>query len=127
MSAISDLGDGYGQNLKSLEAYEASIEKGFLAVERGHLLTDEDVIIRRHITNLMCNFKTSWSERDSLSAKLDQVLTSLEEMENDGLVKRFATGLEITPKGEEFARNICMKFDLCDRDRDSDRFVIRDS
>src|SRR5690606_22230424 len=62
VSSISDSWYAFAQNEKALEDYYKRIELNELPVFRGHLLTDEDLIIRRHILNLMCSFKTSWED-----------------------------------------------------------------
>ena len=43
------------QNEKSVEAYTERVNQGIIPIFRGHLLTSEDLIIRKHILNLMCN------------------------------------------------------------------------
>ena len=65
VSSISDSWYSFAQNEKTVEEYEASINKGELSVYRGHILTEEDLIMRRHILNLMCNLETSW-ENDNM-------------------------------------------------------------
>ncbi|MPT34435.1 MAG: oxygen-independent coproporphyrinogen III oxidase, partial [Flavobacterium sp.] len=62
MSSISDSWYAFAQNEKTLEDYYARLEQNELAVFKGHILTDEDLIIRRHILNLMCRFQTSWTQ-----------------------------------------------------------------
>jgi len=81
-------------------------------VYRGHLLTDEDVILRQHILNLMCHFTTSWNEKSGNFEGLSEVVARLQEMENDGLLIRKDNGIVVTEKGKPFVRNICMAFDL---------------
>ena len=60
VSSISDSWYSFAQNVKNLEEYYQLLEWDKLPVLRGHLLTDEDLIIRKHILNLMCQFETSW-------------------------------------------------------------------
>lgn len=59
MSAISDSWYSFSQNEKSLKEYQNIINKGELPVTKGHLLTEEDLVIRQHILNIMCHFETS--------------------------------------------------------------------
>ncbi|WP_297333397.1 oxygen-independent coproporphyrinogen III oxidase [Flavobacterium sp.] len=112
VSSISDSWYSFAQNEKNLEAYYRKLEENILPVFRGHLLTDEDLIIRRHILNLMCCFKTSWKEENAFFKELPEILDSLTEMKHDGLIEITAYSLTVTEKGKAFVRNICMAFDL---------------
>jgi len=111
VSAISDSWYGFAQNVKGVEEYQNLIENQISPVYRGHILTKEDLIIRKHILNLMCNFKTTWNT-DNIFEELPQVIHSLEEMHNDGLVEFGDDFLKITKRGKPFVRNACMAFDL---------------
>lgn len=112
MSAIGDSWYGFAQNEKELEQYYARLEKDELPIFRGHLLNTEDLIIRRHILNLMCLLETHWDKPEQQFNELPNVLTRLKEMENDGLIEISDNALKITDSGRLFARNICMSFDL---------------
>lgn len=112
VSSISDSWYSFAQNEKNIEDYYKRIEADELPIFRGHLLTDEDLIIRKHILNLMCRLTTSWSETEGAFAELPDVLIGLKEMENDGLLKFGQNSLQVTEKGKPFVRNICMAFDL---------------
>ena len=112
VSSISDSWYGFAQNEKELEAYYARLEQNELPVFRGHLLTEEDLIIRKHILNLMCQFSTSWHHSKNYFTALPDVLNQLTEMEKDGLLVISENSLVITEKGKPFIRNICMAFDL---------------
>jgi oxygen-independent coproporphyrinogen-3 oxidase len=112
VSAISDSWYGFAQNVKSVEEYYHLVEEGIIPVYRGHILNDEDLIIRKHILNLMCNFKTSWLEHRMLFEELQEVLVNLREFENDGLLEFERKQVIVTEKGKPFIRNICMAFDL---------------
>ena len=76
------------------------------------MLSQEDLIIRRHILNLMCAFTTSWENPAQHFPELPQVLAQLDEMQQDGLLQRHAHGIRVTERGKPFVRNICMAFDL---------------
>src|SRR5205085_12286107 len=84
---------------------------GELPVFRGHVLNDEDLVLRRHILNLMTRFCTDWRAPDLYVPYLDTAHEQLAEMSRDGLVKLFADRCEITTDGRPFLRNICMAFD----------------
>ncbi len=111
MSAISDSWYAFAQNEKTVEDYQKRVEAGEIPVVRGHILTEEDLIIRQHILNLMCRLETSWSENTYLP-EIQQSLEKLKEMEADGLVKLSENHITITEKGRAFTRNVAMTFDL---------------
>ncbi|WP_177734210.1 oxygen-independent coproporphyrinogen III oxidase [Flavobacterium inviolabile] len=111
VSSISDSWYAFAQNEKTLEDYYARLDNNELPVFKGHLLTEEDLIIRRHILNLMCRFETSWTPETNFP-EIEQVIDQLQEMENDDLVKIENNTIFVTEKGKPFVRNICMAFDL---------------
>ena len=112
VSSISDSWYSFAQNEKNLEDYYSRIDANELPVFRGHLLIDEDLIVRKHILNLMCRFSTSWSNTEGTFTELSDVLIDLKEMENDGLLELSKNNIKVTEKGKPYVRNICMAFDL---------------
>ncbi|HEY9342205.1 MAG TPA: oxygen-independent coproporphyrinogen III oxidase [Hanamia sp.] len=112
MSAISDSWYAFAQNEKSVEEYMNRIEQGILPVVRGHILNHEDLIVRRHILNLMCLLETSWEDEKMKLSELNEIILRLREMENDGLIDVNDNGLKVTEKGRGFVRNVAMAFDL---------------
>ncbi len=111
MSSISDSWYAFAQNEKSVEKYQEMVEQGIIPVVRGHILSDEDLVIRKHILNLMCRLETSWDVQTSFP-ELEQALGALKEMEKDGLVEISENTIKITEKGRAFTRNVAMTFDL---------------
>lgn len=111
MSAISDSWYAFAQNEKSVEEYQQRVKEGKIPVFRGHILNEEDLIIRQHILNLMCRLETSWQE-ENFVPELEQSLSQLEEMQADGLVEISDNKITITEKGRAFTRNVAMTFDL---------------
>ncbi|HBK70186.1 MAG TPA: oxygen-independent coproporphyrinogen III oxidase [Flavobacteriaceae bacterium] len=112
MSSISDSWYGFAQNEKSLKDYQKRVDNNELPFFKGHLLTTEDLIIRRHILNLMCHFKTSWADEELKFKELPQTLERLKELENDGLVFITDTEMNVPKEARAFVRNICMAFDI---------------
>lgn len=112
VSSISDSWYSFAQNVKDLETYYQLLESDELPLLRGHLLTDEDLIIRKHILNLMCQFETSWKNPSSYFEEIPAVLSGLKEMEKDGLLLVGDAKITVTDAGKPFVRNICMGFDL---------------
>ena len=111
MSAISDSWYGFAQNEKTVEDYQKRVEEGKIPVFRGHILNEEDLIIRRHILNLMCQLETTFTDKNTF-AELPEALEKLKEMQEDGLVELGDNFVKITEKGRVFTRNVAMAFDL---------------
>jgi oxygen-independent coproporphyrinogen-3 oxidase len=106
VSSISDCGTAFAQNAKTVEEYKQVIASNELAVQKGHLLSLEDLYLRQHITNLMCRNQTVFDEDVDPS-----VLSRLQPMIDDELVNVNAAKVIITPKGKSYLRNVCMAFD----------------
>ncbi|MNJ90760.1 Oxygen-independent coproporphyrinogen-III oxidase [compost metagenome] len=104
MSAISDAWFGYAQNEKDLKKYLKQIEECGSAWEKGHLLSETDLVFRKHIHELMCRFETNLPLDDSIIEKLEPML-------EDGLVEISIQQVTVTEKGKPFVRNCCMAFD----------------
>lgn len=111
MSAISDSWYAFAQNVKTVEEYQKIVEEGEIPVFRGHILDNEDLTIRKHILNLMCQLETSWDLQTSFP-EIENAIEKLKEMESDGLVEIFDNRIKITEKGRAFTRNVAMVFDL---------------
>ncbi|MBS7253160.1 oxygen-independent coproporphyrinogen III oxidase [Flavobacterium branchiicola] len=112
VSSISDSWYSFAQNTKTLEDYYQLIDADQLPVVKGHILNDEDLIIRKHILNLTCELETSWSKESLYFKELPDVLMALKEIENDELIVIEDNTIKITEAGRPFVRNICMAFDL---------------
>jgi oxygen-independent coproporphyrinogen-3 oxidase len=118
VSAISDSWYGFAQNKKKLEDYINDIELGELPVFKGHILTHEDLVIRKHILNIMCTGQTTWNHRTEPCEALLTGIQRLEPLENDGLIELNSWGLKVNESGKRFLRNICMALDArlyCDK------------
>ncbi|WP_026729288.1 oxygen-independent coproporphyrinogen III oxidase [Flavobacterium denitrificans] len=111
VSSISDSWYSFAQNTKALEEYYKILKSNQLPVVKGHILNNEDLIIRKHILNLTCELETSW-DKDLYFKELPEVLLALKEIENDELIKIEENRIKITEAGRPFVRNICMAFDL---------------
>ncbi len=116
MSAISQIPDAYWQNEKELPKYQKAVDAGRAPLHRAYFVTAEDKIRRETIMRAMCDLSLDFA---AMSQKLGinfaehfaSELASLAPFEADGLVKRTASGLEVTDKGRLFIRNIAMCFD----------------
>ncbi|MFK5958756.1 MAG: oxygen-independent coproporphyrinogen III oxidase, partial [Lutibacter sp.] len=86
MSSISDSWYAFAQNEKTIEEYTEKVNNGIIPIFRGHLLTETDLIIRKHILNLMCNLETEW--KIGLQSKVkEEIINRLQEIIIDGLVE----------------------------------------
>lgn len=112
VSSISDSWYGFAQNVKNIEDYYQILEWNKLPVFKGHILTTEDLIIRKHILNLMCKFETSWENETDYFEEIPEIIIELKEMIVDELVVIEGKKITVTEKGKPFVRNICMAFDL---------------
>ena len=95
-----------------MEEYTDTVNKGIIPIFRGHLLNEEDLVIRQHILNIMCHFETSWENEGLQFPELGGCLNSLKEMENDLLIKLGDRNLIVHDEARGFVRNVCMAFDL---------------
>ncbi len=112
VSSISDSWNAFAQNEKKIENYYEFLKENKLPVYRGHILSVEDQIIRRHILNLMCNLNTNWLKEEEEYIDFNDILKKLHEMKNDGLVVLKNRTIYVTEKGRPFVRNVCMALDL---------------
>lgn len=119
VSSISQLGKGYLQNVKDISVYMQQLANRQLPVEKGLKLSNNQLLIREVIEQLMCNKKLDISDfcKDhSIDIQVFNEITGfdpirLEDKIADGLV-HFQEGiLEITDTGSFFIRNIACLFD----------------
>jgi oxygen-independent coproporphyrinogen-3 oxidase len=116
MSAISMIGPSYSQNFKELETYYTAVDAGNPPVERGVVLSRDDLLRRHVITRLICDFaldyapiELAWSIR--FREYFADALARLGEMARDGLLDVDGRGIRVLPSGRLLIRNICMAFD----------------
>ncbi|KPJ90685.1 MAG: coproporphyrinogen III oxidase, partial [Gammaproteobacteria bacterium SG8_15] len=113
ITSISMVANCYAQNLKTLDDYYARIDANELAVFRGVSLTQEDILRREVINQLICNFVLRMSQIEkqfgiTFREHFSQELEELKPMQQDGL-------LELTD-------DICMVFDAYLRAQKEQRF-----
>ncbi|MBD1384371.1 oxygen-independent coproporphyrinogen III oxidase [Mucilaginibacter rigui] len=111
VSSISDTWYAFAQNVKNVEEYTALVNAGELPVFKGHFLTPDDLIIRKHILNIMCRGNTSWNHHLQPCIPLLEGLERMEAIADDGLVELDSHSLTVTPLGKRFLRNVCMALD----------------
>ena len=127
ITSISMVANCYAQNLKTLDEYYARIDADELAVFRGVSLTDEDILRREVINQLICNFVLRMPViekqfgivfRDHFSQEMQE----LQPMQEDGLINISNDTITVTPAGKLLIRNICMVFDAYMRAQKEQRF-----
>jgi len=123
MSSISQIPDAYWQNIKELDDYSSTVDRGKRPIARGYLLTPEDRIRREVIMRMMCHLeldfaKLSWELDIDFTQFFAAELDSLNDMVDDGLLERNGEGMNITDLGRLVIRNIAMRFDAY---QDADR------
>lgn len=111
MSAISDSWSAFAQNVKTLKEYQSLVNEGVIPVFRGHVLSNEDKVIRKHILNIMCRFYTNWSKKSSQIKNISDHLELLKEMVKDEIIEVDNHSLKVKPNARPFVRNVCMAFD----------------
>jgi oxygen-independent coproporphyrinogen-3 oxidase len=116
VSAISQIGDVYYQNEHDLKLYEEAVAEKHQAIKRGVILTLEDRIRRRVITQLICHFELDQKQIEQ-EFELDfehhfaHELNMIDQFVQDGLVVREGSMIRVTPAGRLLIRRICMTFD----------------
>lgn len=115
-SAISALGDFYGQNEKNLPAWQALLDEGQLPLERGYLLNRDDAIRRDLITRLLCDLAVdlqALGERWRIDAAdyFAAELAQLRHLVADGLVLCQWPELRLSANGRLLSRAVAMLFD----------------
>lgn len=111
VSSISDLGNAFAQNDKTLHNYYASINEGKFAINRGFFLNEEDIAFRKYIKDISCKGFTTFDPKH-LPLLKEFSFPQLELLAADDLIKYDYTQLELTDEGHYFIRNVCAAFDL---------------
>jgi len=119
LSSISSVAGAFAQNHKDLAAWAAALGAGRFPVERGLGLSEDDLIRQAAITELMCNFRLDFADLGArfgidagrYFAAERAALTAADGPAAPGFVTVSGEGLEVTPLGRLFVRNVCMAFD----------------
>jgi oxygen-independent coproporphyrinogen-3 oxidase len=115
-TAISQTLRSYRQNVHALEAYHERIARSETPLERGVMLSDEDILRRATIMRVMCDTRVEYaalSERFGLDVEkhFASEIAGMDDLEADGLIARAPGSLAITPAGRLLVRNIALRFD----------------
>lgn len=111
-SSISDAWTAFAQNEKDVAAYQTAVEQGTLPIVTGHLLTPQDLAIRRLILDLMCRSSAVIDPNLFPPGMFTHIQQQLNLLQTDALVNLQNNTLTVTPQGQLFIRNICAVFDV---------------
>ena len=116
VTAISQTLRSYRQNTHSLDAWYAAVNAGKFPIERGVLLTDEDVLRRAVIMRVMCDVSLDYATLSrqtgvDFAQHFAKELAGMDDLEADGLIIRHPGRLEITNAGRLLIRSIALRFD----------------
>jgi len=126
VSAISDTGNAYAQNEKSLHDYYAAVNAGKPTIAKGYFLDETDIAFKQYILNISCNGGTSLQkEHEELLEEF--VFPRLAELKEDGIIEFDKKNVKVTPKGRSFIRNICSAFDLYLQKKQTKEFLFSKS
>ena len=116
---LTSIGEGsrhYAQNFKEMGLYEEAIDAGRLPFERGVLLSEDDLIRKYVIMELMSNFKLDirrFENKFGINFKeyFKDALRELQPFEDDGLLSIDDDYIICSETGMLLIRNIAMAFD----------------
>lgn len=116
---ITSIGEGeryYAQNHKEMAPYEAALDAGKLPVMRGIELSDDDVLRKSVIMEMMSNFSLNIPRvEEQFKINFKEYFTTelqvLQEFVEAELLEIREEGIEVNPTGAMLIRNIVMPFD----------------
>ena len=116
VSAISQVSDNFSQNTSSLEDYHESLEQSRLPITRGYYSSQDDLLRREIIQQLVCHFRLDTRKIEKtwgidFKKRFAEELANLAGMQEDGLVELGDDGISVLRPGRLLVRNICMVFD----------------
>ncbi|OPX56738.1 oxygen-independent coproporphyrinogen-3 oxidase [Oceanospirillum multiglobuliferum] len=116
VSSISQQANTYSQNAYTIESYQEAIDAGNLPVIKGIELSEDDILRRSVINQLICHFELD-GDQVSQEFGIDFATYFSEELEfldqhcKDGLLVKEGNRLTVTPSGRLLIRAVCMAFD----------------
>lgn len=116
VSAIGRVADTYSQNPRDLPGYYIALDHGLLPVARGLRLSQDDLVRRDAIGELMCHGSLdtiAFGTRHGLAFAdyFADALRQLATLAADGLVVMDERTIRVTPRGRFLLRSIAMCFD----------------
>ena len=116
VSSISQIEGCYSQSVRSLDEYYERLDANELPVERGVSLSQDDLVRRKVIMDLMCNTPVDFDVFSKefgieFAVYFADELTSLRPFVDEGLIAIDRGRLTTLPKGRLFVRAVAMVFD----------------
>lgn len=116
VSSIGKIANTYAQNAKALNEYYALLSTNELPIQRGIVLTADDLIRREVVQEVMCHAQLDYAQLSQrLNTPFEQYfaaeLKELGPMQRDGLLEFHPRKLRVTKKGRLLLRHIAMIFD----------------
>ncbi|MNE84114.1 Oxygen-independent coproporphyrinogen-III oxidase [compost metagenome] len=87
------------------------VNGGEFPVFKGHILTKTDLLIRKHILNIMCKGYTAWTSKELEDEAFANGIAKMRWLAHDGLIMLSPMQLQVTAIGKKYLRNICMSLD----------------
>ncbi len=116
MSAISKVGASYSQSSHSVTGYYKHLDAGRLPTEKGYELSQDDILRRQVIMELMCGGPIRFAAINQ-RYEIDFVeyfaaeLARLTPYQEAGLIEITADGIVVSAKGRLFVRGVGLVFD----------------
>lgn len=116
-TAISNIGNSFSQNVRSLDEYYEALDADKLPIMRGYELSTDDRLRREVITKLICHFELEIGVIEhqfefDFQQYFASELEALSQMQEDGLLTVNKRAIVVLPAGKLLIRNICMIFDV---------------
>jgi len=126
-TSIGMLDKAYFQNHKTLRDYYRALDQDIFPIMRGYILTEDDIIRREIIMDIMCNL---YVDKKDISLKFgidfdayfEKELLELEELARDGLISISEDKIEVNSEGRLLVRNIAIAFDIYSKAKDKPVF-----
>lgn len=106
-SSLSDSWTAFSQNEKDYNKWREDIMTRDHSIIHGHLLTPVELLRRKEILNLMCEFKTDYKAQNYSETQIQKI----KSLQDDDILMKDENVLKATAIGKHFIRNICMAID----------------
>ena len=118
-SSITQLWGGYVQNVKTSKQYVEKIEAEGFAPDKAYLMTEENLVVREVIAEIMCNGRVDFAEigepfgksPEEVKTMVDFQPEKLKDFLHDHLVSIDGDVVTVHREGFFIVRNIAMAFD----------------
>ena len=127
ITSIGKVADSYSQNIKTIKEYTEVVNSDHLPVFRGIALSEDDILRREVINQLICHFELNFKEiENAFSIKFSDYfsdeLIQIKDMQADSLLELTKDKISVLPEGKLLIRNICMVFDIYLKKNKEQRF-----